>query len=34
MEDCPHIYEAREMIECHAIELLKAQNVRDLKKPE
>ena len=34
MEDCRHIYEAREMIECHAIELLKAQNVRDLKKPE
>jgi DNA-binding GntR family transcriptional regulator len=30
MEDCRHIYEAREMIECHAIELLKAQNVRDL----
>jgi DNA-binding GntR family transcriptional regulator len=30
MEDCRHIYEAREMIECHAIELLKAQNVRHL----
>jgi DNA-binding GntR family transcriptional regulator len=30
MEDCRHIYEAREMIECYAIELLKAQNVRDL----
>jgi DNA-binding GntR family transcriptional regulator len=30
MEDCRHIYEAREMIECYAIELLKAQKVRDL----
>ena len=30
MENCQHIYEAREMIECYAIELLKAQNVRDL----
>jgi DNA-binding GntR family transcriptional regulator len=30
MEDCRHIYEAREMIECHAVELLKAQNVREL----
>jgi DNA-binding GntR family transcriptional regulator len=30
MEDCRHIYEAREMIECYAIELLKAQNARDL----
>lgn len=30
MEDCRHIYEAREMIECHAIELLKSQRVRDL----
>ena len=30
MEDCRHIYEAREMIECYAIDLLKEQNVRDL----
>ncbi len=30
MEDCRHIYEAREMIECYAIELLKDQNMRDL----
>lgn len=30
MEDCRHIYEAREMIECYAVELLKAQSVGDL----
>jgi hypothetical protein len=30
MEDCRHIYEAREMIECYVIELPKAKQVGDL----
>ena len=30
VQDCEQIFEAREMIECYAIELLKAKNIRDL----
>lgn len=30
MENCGHIYEAREMIECYAIDLLESQRVTDL----
>lgn len=30
MEDCRQIFEAREMIECYAIDLLKAKALRDL----
>lgn len=30
MQDCRQIFEAREMIECYVIELLKAKDVRDL----
>lgn len=32
VEDLQEVYEAREMIECYAIELLKAKNIRDLSK--
>jgi DNA-binding GntR family transcriptional regulator len=30
MQDCRQIFEAREMIECYAVELFKAKNIRDM----
>jgi DNA-binding GntR family transcriptional regulator len=30
MEDCLQIFEAREMIECYAVDILKENNIRDL----
>ena len=34
MEDCIEIYQAREMLECYAIDLLKSKNIRELPKVE